>query len=97
MWRGLTGNTTKRLIDSGREGERGQMSSPFSHLGVSLLSGGEVGLTSSNSSGVQSVLVGGGTAVWGHGRQLRWDFSLLASRSVSWLSLLYTARSLSAL
>lgn len=79
------------------EGERGEMNSPFSHLGVSLLSGSEVGLTSSNSLRVQSVPVGGGTGVWENGRQLRWDFSLLASRSVSWLSLLYSACSLAAL
>lgn len=39
----------------------------------------------------QSVPMGGGTAVWESSRQLRWDFSLLASRSASRLSLLYTA------
>lgn len=39
-------------IEGGREGGRGRkrtVNSPISHLGVSLLSGGEVGPTSSNS------------------------------------------------
>lgn len=39
----------------------------------------------------ERVPMGGGTAVWESSRQLRWDFSLLASRSVSRLSLLYAA------
>lgn len=71
-----------------------------SHMGVSLLGSAEVGGSPQailTEVCVQSVLVGGATAVWESSRQLRWDFSLLAARSVSRLSLLYTARSLSAL
>lgn len=48
----------------------------------------EVGLAR-NFRGVQSAAEGGG--VGENSRQLRWDFSLLASRSVSRPSLFYTS------
>lgn len=69
-------------------GERGKGNSPFSHLGgfpVQQRRGGaylKLILRSSKRAG------GRRDASWKNGRQLGWDFSLLASRSASGLLLL---------